>query len=342
MGKKKLSTIPNIYYMNGEKISHTKTKIINNGLNDLKYPARHLVNKYEYGYIQGKRIAKGKLTSIITSRGCTYKCNFCNVHAHIPDYLYRSSENIIKEIDEIVNSGYKTIAFTDDNFLFRKKTVEEIMDYIIKNNLDISLWVWGARADSADKKLFEKMRDAGVELINFGIESGSQKVLDYYNKRLTIPQIENAINLSKEMNFFVTSTFIIGAPIETKDDINKTIKLATQLPLDSATFFLFQYTYKSKIWEDSVKEGKIRPDDFRVIPDIGRGLGNFTSEELRRFTVKANFNFFINPSRWIRTFNDALKNDDFRMFNQGIQMFKRVLSGNLTESHDVSIDKTNI
>jgi len=71
------------------------------------------------------------------------------------------------------------------------------------------------------------MRDAGTEAINFGIESGSQEVLDYYNKRLTVSQIKKAVNLSKEMGFIVTATFIIGAPIETNNHINQTIKLAT-------------------------------------------------------------------------------------------------------------------
>ena len=227
MGKRDMSSIPNIYYNIGEKIGHTKPKKIKKGLDEIPFPARHLVDKYDYGYMQGKKIAKGKVTSIITSRGCLYKCNFCNLHAHIPEYSFRSSKDIIKEIEEIENNRYKTLAFVDDNFMNRKKQVEEIMNYIKNNDLNLKLWIWGARADSTERSLFEKMRDAGTEAINFGIESGSQEVLDYYNKRLTVSQIKKAVNLSKEMGFIVTATFIIGAPIETKNHINQTIKLAT-------------------------------------------------------------------------------------------------------------------
>lgn len=325
-GKRDISSIPNIYFRVGERIRHTKPNKIRKRLDELPYPARHLVDKYDYGYMQGKKISKGKLTSITTSRGCAYNCNFCNLHAHIPEYSFRSAENITKEIEDIANNGYNTLAFVDDNFIFRKKVVAEIMNYIKNNNIDLRLWIFGTRADFAERSLFEKMRDAGTEVINFGIESGSQEVLDYYNKKLTIPQIKKAVYLSKEMGFFVTATFIIGAPIETKYHINQTIKFANSLPLDSATFFLFQYTYKSKIWEDSVKDGKIRSDEFRVIPDKSRGLGNFTSEELIKFTRKANFLFFMNLRRWIRTFNNAIKYEDYRTFIQGLQMFKRIVT----------------
>ena len=324
LGKRDLSSIPNIYYREGERIRHTKPEKISMKLDELPFPARHLVDKYEYGFMQGKRIAKGRLTSIITSRGCVNKCNFCNLHAHIPECSFRSAENIKKEIEDITNNGYKTLAFVDDNFMIRKKLVTEIMDYIKNNDLDLRLWIFGARADSAERSLFKKMRDAGTEAINFGIESGSQEVLDYYDKKLTISQIKKAVYLSKEMGFFTTATFIIGAPIETKNHINQTIKFSSSLPLDSAVFFVFHYTYKSKLWEDSVKDGKIRSDEFRVVPNKSRGLGNFSPEELMKYTRKANIHFFLNPHRLIRTVNNAIISKDFRAFVQGLQMFKKI------------------
>jgi len=324
MGKKDIFSIPNIYFKEGEKIRHTKPAKIDLELDELPYPARHLVDKYDYGYLHGNRLAKGKLTSIITSRGCAYKCNFCNLHAHIPELELRSSENIIKEIEDISNKGYNTLVFVDDNFITREKILTEVMDYIKNQKLDLKLWIWEARADAANRSLFEKMRDAGTEAINFGIESGCQEVLDYYDKKLTIQQIKNAVSLSKEMFFLVTATFIIGSPIETEKQIKKTIKFSSSLPLDSAIFYLFQYTYKSKFWEDAVKEGKIKSDEFRVIPDISRGLGNFTSEELMNFTRIAYINFFMNPNRWIRTFKNAIKFKDTRIFFQGIQMVKQI------------------
>ena len=94
--------------------------------------------------------------------------------------------------------------------------------------------------------------------------------------------------------------------------------------MDSAVFFIFQYTYKSKIWEDLVKEGKIKSDEFRVIPDKNQGLGNFTTEELKKYSRKANIHFFLNPNRFFRTVNNAIISKDFRALIQGLQMFKKI------------------
>jgi magnesium-protoporphyrin IX monomethyl ester (oxidative) cyclase len=91
-GKKNFSSIPNIVYKNNRHIIHTKTEPITVNFDELPYPSRHLVSKYDYGYMQGIKIAKGRLTSIITSRGCVNRCNFCNLNAYIPDCTFRSVE----------------------------------------------------------------------------------------------------------------------------------------------------------------------------------------------------------------------------------------------------------
>jgi radical SAM superfamily enzyme YgiQ (UPF0313 family) len=325
-GKKNFSSIPNIAYINNGNIVHTKTESISMNFDDLPYPSRHLVNKYDYGYVQGHKLAKGRLASIITSRGCANRCNFCNLHAHVPDCTFRSVDHIKKEIEDISNKGYKTLTFVDDNFMMRKKTVLEIMNFIIENKFDFRIWIFGARAAAADSVVFEKMRDAGTDIISFGIESGCQQILDYYNKKLTIPEIKFAVKLAKDMGIITTGTFIIGSPIETREHINQTIKFASHLPLDSAIFFAYNYTYKSKFWQDAVNDGKIRSDEFRVLPDKRRGLGNFTTEELFFLTKTANIHFILNPERWLKILANAVKSNDFRMCLQGYEMVKKILT----------------
>jgi len=325
-GKRNLSSIPNIVYKNNGGILRTASEPITLNFDDLPYPSRHLVDKYDYGYMQGLKIAKGRLTSIITSRGCANRCKFCNLYACVPECTFRSVEKIKKEIEDISRKGYQTLTFVDDNFMMRKKTVLEIMNYIIDSKFDFRLWIFGARAAGVDKAMFEKMRDAGTDIISFGIESGSQEILDYYNKKLTLDQVKFAVKLAKEMGFLTTGTFIIGAPIETRDHINQTIRFASHLPLDAAIFFAFHYTYKSPLWQEAVEKGMIKPDEFRVVPDKGRGLGNFTAEELFYLTKVANLRFFINPRRWTRTLSNALRHDDFRLFLQGYQMVRKIFT----------------
>jgi radical SAM superfamily enzyme YgiQ (UPF0313 family) len=223
--KRKLSSIPGIYYKENNKIKKNKPTELIQDLDSLAFPARHLVEKYDYGYVVGTRFSKGKTTSIVTSRGCAYGCRFCALHYVVPGFRKRSIENIKLEIDEIIEQGYKTLIFHDDNFLQNKKEAIQMMDYFIEKDADLQLWIEQARVDSADRELYKKMRKAGVDTIYFGIESGNQDVLDYYNKRITIPQIKKAVKLSKEMGFIVSGSFIFGAPIETIEHLDNTRKI---------------------------------------------------------------------------------------------------------------------
>jgi len=319
-GKRKLSTIPGVYYKENNEIKHSNKPYEQiKKLDDIPFPSRHLVEKYDYGYMLGVKVGKGKVTSVLSSRGCPLHCRFCGLHSQLPGYQARSVGNIIKEIEEIINSGYNTLAFVDDNFLLRKKAAEEIMDFIIKKGSDINLWIEGARIDSAERGLYQKMRKAGVEIIHYGIESGNQDVLDFYDKRITVSQIRKAVKLSKEMGFYVNASFILGAPIETEKHIKNTIKFAKSIPLDSATFYNLSYVIGSPIWEEAIKEGKIKPEEHTVNADSTRGLGNFTEKELVDFTMKAYKSYYFNPRLWAREIYYALVKRDLRFIKMGLK-----------------------
>jgi anaerobic magnesium-protoporphyrin IX monomethyl ester cyclase len=317
-GKKKLNTIPGIFYKKNKKIMHTKPPIGIKNLDDIPFPARELVDKYDYGYMSRVKIARGKLTSVMASRGCPFNCKFCNLHATVPKYQTRSLKNVIEEVNEIIDRGYKTIVFNDDNFLVNKKRIEKLMDFIISKNTDIKIWIYDARADSADRQLYKKMRDAGVELIFFGIENGNQDVLDYYNKKLTISDIKKAVNLSKEMGFFVIANFILGSPIETEQHIQNTIKFAKSLPIDLANFYVLGYLYGAKIREEAIEAGKIQPDELFTMASSERGLCNFTSDELIEYTISAQKQFYFNPLLWYRIFTKIVHNGNFKYIRLGL------------------------
>jgi radical SAM superfamily enzyme YgiQ (UPF0313 family) len=320
-GKRKLSTINGICYKENNEIKKNKPAEQIKNLDEIPFPARHLVEKYEYGgYMLGVKIAKGKLTSFLASRGCPFRCRFCGMCYLLPKHTSRSINNITEEIDEVIDTGYKTISFVDDNFLQKKDAAEKIMDHIIKKNIDVRLWIEEARVDSADRKLYQKMRDAGVEKINFGIENGNQDVLDYYNKKITLDQARKAVKLSKEMGFFVNASFILGAPIETKNHIENTIKFAKSLPLDSVNFYTLEYGYGTKIWDEAVADGKIKPYEHYVPADSKRGLGNFTEEELNELSMKAYRSYYFNPRLWAREIFHAFYKRDFRYVKMGLKM----------------------
>ncbi|MEM4258401.1 MAG: radical SAM protein [Candidatus Thermoplasmatota archaeon] len=321
-GKQELNTIAGIAYRTENTIHVTEPVTQIEDLNQLPFPARHLVEKYEYGFMHGTKIAQGKVTSVLTSRGCPFHCRYCQISSILPNYRFRSSDNVIAEIDDLVNKGYQTIIFVDDNFLAHKKRALAIMDHIIEQKYELHLWIEGARVDSADRELYTKLRQAGVEFITFGIESGNQDVLDFYNKKTTLEQIKKAITLSKEMGFFVYANFMLGAPLETKHHLINTIRFAKKLPIDAAGFFVLGYLYGSDLWWDAVKKGLIQPDEYYVTVDSRRGIGNFTEQELNTYAMNAYKQFYMRPSLWIKQILHACKTHNSSFLKLGMSMLR--------------------
>jgi len=144
------------------------------------------------------------------------------------------------------------------------------------------------------------------------LESGSQKILDFYNKKLSVEQSRKAIQLSKEMGFFIQANFMIGAPIETRESIEETINFAKSIPADIAIFYLFTYTYKSELWNDALKNGLINKDEYRVAPDKNRGIGNFSYDELLNFINLAYRSFYLNPKYILGELKWITKNSKYK------------------------------
>lgn len=320
-GKRDLNTIPGIYYLERGKIKKTNLIQVASDLNLIPFPARHLVEKYDYGYFANEKLTNGKTTAIITSRGCPNRCKFCGYQGIAPYYNERSVDNVIKEFDEIIAQGYHSIFIVDNNFLANKKRAIKIMDRIIERKMNIDMWILGARVDSVQRELWERMRDAGVKFLTFGIESGNQDVLNFYNKRTNLQQVKKAIILSKEMGFFTSGSFIIGAPIETKKHIEDTIKFAKSLSLDLAQFMLLSYICGSPLWKEAVDKKKIPNNTYGVYANSRLGLGNFTEEELKKYCVKAYRQFYLNPQFIWRQMKYAFRKKDLKYIKMGLNMF---------------------
>ncbi len=292
-GKEEERNIVGLCYLKNGKTYSNPPAIVDN-LDTLPFPAHHLVKKYNYGYIGGIKIFPGRFMSMITSRGCPFKCKFCSRSSlYFDKYRVRSPKNVLEEIKYLYEKGYKNIIFVDDNFLTDKKRVEEIMDGIIKEEIDMNFIIEGARVDSADYNLYRKMKEAGVKLITYGIESGNQEILDYYNKGITLEQIKYAINLADQMNFITIGNFILGAPIEDEKHIQNTIEFAKELPLDVASFFILEYIVGSELWNEAVKEGKIGVNEYIVESDASKGLGKLTRKRLEEMRRRANLQFYF-------------------------------------------------
>ena len=296
-GNKQLSQIHGIYYRNNNTIQSGKRFTICKNMDELPFPARHLVENYEYGTFPSGYTTKKKFTSMLTSRGCAFRCRFCSRYSNvIPGYGFRqrSADNVVQELQQ-VSEQYRSVAIVDDNFLADVKRSEKIFDTIHSEGLELELMVIGARVDTANETLYRKMKKAGVRYISYGIESGNQEILDYYNKNITLHQIKKAVSLGRKMNFFLSASFILGAPIETNEHIKNTIRFMSHLPLDAVTIRPFYYDMGAEFWNEEVKKGTIAESEYVVRADSTRGLGNFTTDEIDQWKKKAYQRFYLNP-----------------------------------------------
>lgn len=310
-GNRKLSEIHNIHYRENKNIKSGKSYKVIEDLDSIPFPARHLVEKYDYGnFIWGLRPRK-KFTSMTTTRGCPFNCRFCTRYGNIKGWSFRqrSPDNVADEFKEIAGK-YKSVMIVDDNFLTDIKRTHKIFNKIIEMDLDLELFILGARVDTAELELYKKMKKAGVKYVSFGIESGNQDILDFYNKKITLKQIKKAVKISNDMNFVTQGDFILGAPIETKRHIKNTIKFAASLPLDIVLFQPLDYEIGSELWEEAVKKDKISKDEYSVTADSRRGLANFTSKELENYVKKAYRNFYYNPFYAIRLLSKTFQQGD--------------------------------
>jgi len=295
------------------EVREGKPETVQRDLDRIKFPARHIVPPEGYTML-GNDMA-GKFALVLASRGCPYSCRFCARGAvAYKIYRKRSAENVLDEIQEIYDAGYKVLGFVDDNFLLDRERVMRIMNGIIERKIHIPMIVQG-RVESADAELYTTMRKAGIRGIIFGLESGNQDVLDFYNKKSTVEQNRRAVEIANRCGLFTFGFFILGSPIETEEHLKRTVAFAKNTPLDSATFYLLDYTYGSQLWDEAHAKGLIEEHEFNVIACKKRGLSQFTREELEKFCLEAFDSFYRRPSLWARVGKKIITNRDVEALN---------------------------
>jgi len=207
-----------ITFRRNKKIFRNPDKPFIQNLDELPFPAfeRLELNKY--------RLFNKTYLPIITSRGCPFNCTFCLASKMLgKKFRARSPRNVVDEIERLISKfGADAITFYDDTFTFDLKRADEICQEIMRRKVDVS-WDCRTRVDRVNRRLLEKMHRANCELIHFGVESGSQKMLNAMKKGTTVEQNARAIKWAKEAGILVAVSVIIGYPGETEETMDETI-----------------------------------------------------------------------------------------------------------------------
>jgi len=199
-----------------------------------------------------------RFTTMQTSRGCPWPCTFCDIPIfNEGKWRSRSAEHVVEEFKHLEALGYGAVYFVDDHFLLKPKRIEGICKGLVEAGVKIEWGVEG-RVDSVAQHLFPAMAKAHCRTIMFGVESGSQRVLDRLKKEQTLAEIETAVNNAKNAGIeIVHGFFVVGNPDETVEDMRATFDFAARLRLDTFAFNRLCVYRGTPLWQEYVKRGLV-------------------------------------------------------------------------------------
>jgi len=259
--------IKGIAYIKDDKLIRTEFRPFIKDLDSLPYPARHLINFKNYilppGSIRGQWIKRS--TYYLSSRGCPFNCSFCaspmlwkrRVRVHSIDRIINEIKFLIKEYN------IEAIQFLDDILGINTTRVIQLCDRIKQEKLNLK-FSCQLRVDTINEKMLKALKSAGFVQIEFGIESGSNKILKIFNKETNKDKIREAVKLVKKFNMRTMGSFIIGNPYETEEDLRETEKLAEELDLDFADFFILTPFPGTGIYEMAIKNKWIKNFNYKT------------------------------------------------------------------------------
>jgi len=256
-------------------------------LDEIPFPARHLIDMKLY--LRRNAVIPfmwTNSTTIMTSRGCPWRCNFC-INSKSAMFgrkvRFHSVSYILEEVERLIDYGAKALHVLDDTFTFNRKRVLDICEGLKWFDLK---WFTQARVDTVDKEKLQAMKDAGCWGIGFGFESGSQKVLDALNKHTTVEQNIKASELCKEIGIKVLASIIIGNPEETREDIELTDKLLEKIKPDYTLIWHLTPYQGTVIYDQAMEHGWIK--GASLVTDEPQMEINFTFSELKEIRERLN------------------------------------------------------
>lgn len=266
-------------------------------LDELPLPAWDLLPDLAHAYCPPvhtvKRVPAGML---VTSRGCPGKCVFCANNVFGSTCRAYSAEYALTMIKELHHRyGLREIQIRDDNFLVYRKRLIELCHMLKAEGMDL-VWSCTGRVDNVTPDILRLMKEAGCWQIWYGIESGSQMVLDLLKKDITLPQAEAAVRMTAEAGIDPCGFFILGNPGETPGTLEETIEFALRLPLAEAHFGFMTPLPGAELYE--------RAEEFGLFANNWDSLTGWTpsfipfgltEDQLRRASKKAFRSFYFRP-----------------------------------------------
>ena len=254
-------------------------------------------------------------TTMVTSRGCPYKCVFCKMD--VQKVYARSAELVVEEFRQIAELGISDVQVYDDTFTWGKTRAMDICDGIIDSGIKVN-WAIRDRANRVTPDLYEKLKQAGCYRVHFGVETGSPKIMENSGKFLTIDQVRDAMVISRNVGMEVMLYFMFGFLEETAEDAKMTMDFARELNPDYASFGVLIPYPGTAIYQDGLARGLIPTDYWREFarnPEPNYRIPYVIEDKLDRQTLlklknDATRRFYWHPKRILRELSNVSDLDD--------------------------------
>lgn len=239
--------------------------------------------------------------TVITSSWCPFGCSFCPF-AKTP-YKMRDVDDVLQNFEDIRRMGIRQVHIADWTFAVNKKHARAIVQGMLDRNFGFT-WSCLSRVDVVDRDLLAMMKQAGCDLVEFGVESGTQAILDRYDKGVTIEQIRRAFGWARELDLTTLATFVLGLPGETHESMEQTLQLALEIEPTYCSFNAASPRMATDLRHEMISDGLIQ-DQLGVALDSSRSLPVFSTKELTarevaEFRQRAIRRFYMRPSYLLR------------------------------------------
>ena len=330
---KSLRSVKGVAFRQSKKIITTERNPYIKDLDTLPMPAWDLLPPLKRYYRSSPQsFDRLPSTSLVTSRGCPNQCTFCD-RSVFGNYLRGYSSGYVLKMLKVLSFQYeiKHILFDDDTFTILKQRLKEICKLIIKEKLDLT-WTCLARVDTVDKPTLKLMKKAGCWQILYGIESGSQEILDKLQKGITIEQIKKALRITREAGIRAKGFFILGTPFETKKTAKLTIDFLKEIELDD-----FHMTYFTPFPGTAIYNHQIKNKEYykKLWPKMNEWTPTYVpkgwnKDELVVFSKKAFREFYFRPKIIASYLKEAMLTKNFKPLFYGVSaLLKYFFSGDL-------------
>lgn len=304
---KTLNGIKGVIFRNRGKLVKAVPRSLIQDLDSLPFPAWHLYPPLKKYSPVAASCKKHPYMHMMSSRGCPYQCIFCDGKVFGKSARLRTPKNVVDEIEAIIDFyGAKEIRFFDDTFTIDRQRAMDICNEILKRKLDI-VWTAITRVNHVDPELLKKMKEAGCWQISYGLESGSQRMLNIMKKGATVEQGKKAVIWTKQAGMDARAYFVFGIPGETLESIQTTIDFAKSLPLDVVTFYNVTLMPGNELFQLAQKEGTILHHNYEHYnPSISDDTmfaylpEGMSKDDLRKAVKRAHKEFYLRPGYMLR------------------------------------------